>query len=505
MGAILGVGIFLLLQPIVAGWVITGERFFASDVTPSLGGYAAVILGIPLASVGAALFSLRRVQVSPLGVSRRVTPPPPKVWRIIPFLFGIGFILFIWTLFTKTFNVLVAGPGLAMIMIGVVVGGSWLTLQVGRLLAKVGRGASSLLASRRLTDDPQASYRPVSGLVLAVLLGTAVAVIAPTILATVQTPENSGLDSTLRIVLVGPSQGGRNPQESTELLGALRNTMGLAALPLYVSPEEPSGGNARGPAGAGQPFVPGGFPDYIAGTADLEQFPLLGQSAKGASAVFLSGNAMMLLTTDSPIWVDRSLPLVGPESPTYAGSLNDLSLFAILIRTDSPAKLEQVRTLLAPYMIHWGATQVPKTFGEVMQAWAAKFGEAQRVAFAVVALILVMAGCSLAITVMGSLVERQRPFTLLRLSGTPLATLAKVILLESALPLITAAIVAAGLGLALALLVVKALLPKLTVAVLPGATYFITIGAGLTVSLIVMMLTLPILSRMTAPGNAHFE
>ena len=62
-----------------------------------------------------------------------------------------------------------------------------------------------------------------------------------------------------------------------------------------------------------------------------------------------------------------------------------------------------------------------------------------------VALILIVAGCSLAVSAGGGLVERKRPFSLLRLSGALLSTLYKVVLLEVTLPLVGATIRAGAL------------------------------------------------------------
>jgi len=46
-------------------------------------------LAVPLASAVASLLALRRVQISPLGVTRRATPPPPSPWRLAPLAAGI--------------------------------------------------------------------------------------------------------------------------------------------------------------------------------------------------------------------------------------------------------------------------------------------------------------------------------------------------------------------------------------------------------------------------------
>ena len=76
-----------------------------------------------------------------------------------------------------------------------------------------------------------------------------------------------------------------------------------------------------------------------------------------------------------------------------------------------------------------------------------------------VALTLLVAGCSLAVSVGGNLVERKRPFTLLRVSGTPIATLYRVVLLEAILPLAAATVVAAGTAYGIAVLTVDRMAP----------------------------------------------
>ena len=57
---------------------------------------------------------------------------------------------------------------------------------------------------------------------------------------------------------------------------------------------------------------------------------------------------------------------------------------------------------------------------------------------------LVIAGCSLAAGVAGGLSDRKRPFSMLRLAGAPLGLLRRVVVLESSVPLLVAAVVAIG-------------------------------------------------------------
>ena len=73
------------------------------------------------------------------------------------------------------------------------------------------------------------------------------------------------------------------------------------------------------------------------------------------------------------------------------------------------------------------AATPPRTYGE---AFAIRSGRArvQRLVYFAVALTILVAGCSLAVAIGGGLADRKRPFTLLRVSGTPVGTLYRVLL-----------------------------------------------------------------------------
>ncbi len=335
---------------------------------------------------------------------------------------------------------------------------------------------------------------------LAVVLGTAVAVFVPTFVSAQQTPNNA-LSNVLRDQFVGgPSAAvGLAPQTSAQLISQLQAYPGVTVLPIYHNP-------AEAPT---QQVHPGGPPAGLTSVVSCEslaQFPVLGQCPPGAQAVIV--DTMILLTIDDPLWINKELPIVTQDSPSYSGNVSDLYLGGVLVRADNPDTLEKVRTLLTTYGALSGSHLAPETFGEVGQVSATSYLEAERIAFFVVALTLVVAGCSLAVTVVGSLVERKRPFTLLRLSGTPTSALNKVVLLESVLPLVAVALVAGGMGYALTAAVIKALSANsgFSVAVAPpGLAYYLTMVGGLAISLIVIILTLPLLGSTTKPENARFE
>ena len=129
----------------------------------------------------------------------------------------------------------------------------------------------------------------------------------------------------------------------------------------------------------------------------------------------------------------------------------------------------------------------------------------EKIVYAAVALTLIVAGCSLAVAVAGSLVDRKRPFTLLRVSGTQVGVLSKVALLEAAVPLVAATVVAAGIAYGTSLLAFVRLAPTGTAIPQLGHDYYALIGIGLVIACGIITVTLPLLRRMTSPGNVRFE
>jgi hypothetical protein len=114
---------------------------------------------------------------------------------------------------------------------------------------------------------------------------------------------------------------------------------------------------------------------------------------------------------------------------------------------------------------------------------------------------LIIAACSLAVSVAAGLGERKRPFSLLRLTGVPLGVLRQVVTLESALPLLLVAAVSILIGLASAGLFLHS---QVGIAFrVPGFEYWATVLGGLVASLAIIASTFPLLNRMTGPDVAR--
>ncbi len=520
LGAVLGTVIFLLVRPALAGAALVGTQYFESDLTPTVAGYVAMLVGVPIAAAIAALVSLRRVQISPLGVARRATPKPPTFWRLVTLVIGVG--VFVFGLSKTTRNSIGAPvyPGLLLTMVGLVIAGPALTAWAARLFGRVTSGSSALLATRRLADNPRGAFRAVTGLVLAVFLGTMVGLIVPAVNATEATPTAGALSN----ILVG--QVGLPAAAGQKLISGISAIPGAAVYPLYeLQPpggaSSPSGNVKPGPNG--QPGrVPSGSPppgrqrngaakayyssSVAVSCADMRAVGALGQCAAGVKVVQVLDDSLF---NDNPIYDTK--PIVSATTQPYTGDLTTLPLQTVLVKVNSPTTLERVRTYLAvnaPPQVGggYGASPTPpRTFGETLQIRLARATTFEKILYAAVALTLIVAGCSLAVSVGGGLVDRKRPFTLLRVSGTPVNVLSRVVLFEAAVPLVAATVVAAAIAYGTSLLAVLRLAPVGTAIPQLGRDYYTIMGIGLVVAFGVITLTLPLLRRMTAPSTIRFE
>src|SRR5207237_796670 len=120
---------------------------------------------------------------------------------------------------------------------------------------------------------------------------------------------------------------------------------------------------------------------------------------------------------------------------------------------------------------------------------------------------LVIAGCSLAVAVAGGLVERKRPFALLRLSGMRRRELHGVVVAESAAPLLVTAAVSAVAGQVVAalILLVTGNAVRTTIYAPPSIGYWIALAGGIGLALAVVSATLPLLDRMTSLEAVRFD
>jgi hypothetical protein len=139
VGVAIGFGLFVVLRVPLAAVPFTGQPFFPAELSLSLPDILAVAVGVPAAAAVVARLALRRVNISPLGVARRVTPPPPRAWRVLPLLAGLadlGFFAVHGKPASNSGQVEAFSSGFALIMIGLIIAGPWLTMAGARVMAR---------------------------------------------------------------------------------------------------------------------------------------------------------------------------------------------------------------------------------------------------------------------------------------------------------------------------------------------------------------------------------
>jgi hypothetical protein len=481
-GTVVGLGLFFAFRSALATIPFTGERFFTGDLSLGPLDVLLVVLGVPLGAAVAARFALRRVQISPLGVTRRVTPRPPRAWRLILLAAGVAELGYFVGRRPGTTNgqLLAYMSGFVLIMIGLVVAGPWLTLVGSRLLAGRARHAAALIAGRRLADNPQAGFRAVSGLMLALFVTSVASGVMTTILAERGAPRTgSVMSSTLSQTF--DAKNGKGPSPA-EVPAALASIPGVQAVhPVYANPRD----DLSDPRG-----LPGLIP-----CADLALTPELGSCASGAEVAYVYSDLVGIrrASDQPPVW---------STAPVAAASVQTLPLLSVVVATDgSDAAVERARTVLEAAFP--AANRLPSTVADFETNFRNTLVQWQQLANVVIVTSLAIAGCSLAVSVAGGLTERKRPFSLLRLTGVQLGSLRRVVALESAVPLLFVAVVAIGTGFVAAQLFLTSQLDYTLHA--PGVGYYVAVVAGLAASLAIIASTLPLLRRITGPETARNE
>jgi hypothetical protein len=488
-GVAAGFGLLFAVRPALAKIPFTGERFFSADLSLTLLDVLIAAVGIPVAAGVAARVALRRVTISPLGVTRRVTPRAPSAWRVVPLAAGaaeLAYFAYVKNIgaashTSPTTEAVVFLAGVLLMMAGLVVAGPWLTMLAARLVARRAERPATLIAARRLADDPKAGFRAISGLVLAVFIGTCATAIITAIAA-----GNGGgtVDSRLAGVLVdvvgGPDTAPGVPAVSAATRSTLRSIAGVDGVAvIYDRP-------IAGPLG--------GAVEEVVSCADLADVPALGKCQPGAATAIITPNygGDVLRRTQLPdtVWTAADLTVA---------RLKALRVDTVVVGTNgSAAAIERTRTALdRTYPTTFAAETVDELHADNVRL----LDDYRRLAEVVILTSLPIAGWSLAVSVAGGIAERRRPFSLLRLSGTPLRTLRRVIGLEAAAPMLITAAASAGVGLLAAQLFLRAQLDESLRAL--GLAYYLILVTGLVAAMGVIASTLPLLNRMTGPEIAR--
>ncbi|WP_433355734.1 FtsX-like permease family protein [Micromonospora saelicesensis] len=211
LGTLVGLGVYLVGRDLLHRPDARGQLALPTDVLPSSGALAGVVLGLPVVAALATALMLRTVTTSPLGVTRKAARERgPGPWAGLLIGAGVVSIAGIRPAIQQFSGdeevvawlvplLLVAGAFAAMI--GVVIGTGWISYHCGRLLRRHARRAPALLAAGRLMADPWAGSRTFAALLAALIFGAGAAALRAQFAAQDQLDRERNL-------LVGADEGG---------------------------------------------------------------------------------------------------------------------------------------------------------------------------------------------------------------------------------------------------------------------------------------------------------
>lgn len=176
VGSLIGIIGYFAIMPLIMLLNFQNQRFTFEQLWVGSIALVAVVAGVTVLALVSALITLRRVAITPLGVMSRAAEPLPAKWRVLIFLAVVAAAYLVFSNPT-----MLTGLGDAMIY-AVVIGffflvfavvnlvGAWVVAARARVKARHPKDAATMIAMRRILDNPKRAWRNVSGVALAVFV-----------------------------------------------------------------------------------------------------------------------------------------------------------------------------------------------------------------------------------------------------------------------------------------------------------------------------------------------
>jgi len=483
-GALLGTGLARLLVPLAAQLRIDDGRLFASDLvtSPLVAGLAVVVA--TAASVAVAVRRATRSDRGPLSTARETAEQRPRATRLLVLAAGLAALLGISVAGLAG----VAVPGLDLLLVGgfvvtsvgLVLAGPWATLLVSRVALRHARSASGMVALSRIARTPRATFRSVSGLVIAVFMVSVFAVAATTAFAGGPDVELTALDRSVVQVGVDPGLGDGSEDGS-----------GGASVPgLTIAEMRSEAAGLADVAGVTRVVVAGTIVDDFDGTLVLDA-----ADAEAIGVAVPSGAQVVTVLRGVVDQVEAVDPSVRDAAvPTQ-----------LLVLTDgSSAAVDRARTALETSdlpVLGFPSTRAEQVI-DTSDSTAASFAAMANVGMAIATLV---ASASLTVATVAGVLDRRRTFGLLRLVGMPVRTLRSIVVKEAAVPLLAVTLAAVVLGFVVAWTIITGLSGGDRRVGWPDWSYVATLAAASLLAVVSVTATFGTVRRSTAVASTRFE
>ncbi len=164
-GALVGTAVYILTLPLAARVEATGGAWFVGDLWVGWPIVAATLVAVPVIVCFSALLGLRKLIISPLGVARRQQPKGATIWRGLLFLVLLAAYAVIAPTVQRA-EAVVFGVFFGILFLGFSIMGPFVVRLLGYAMTLLARKPATLLAGRRVLDDPHAVWRIVGGITL---------------------------------------------------------------------------------------------------------------------------------------------------------------------------------------------------------------------------------------------------------------------------------------------------------------------------------------------------
>ncbi|MFU8875400.1 FtsX-like permease family protein [Micromonospora sp. SL4-19] len=184
IGALLGTVAYLAGRAILDRPDLDGTRPLPTDVLPALPLIVAIVLGVPLLATALAVLLLRRVVITPFGVLRQSRRQTVHAW---PGLLGLAGLAGFTALNVASRSDFVKQGGLGghkealwvlailacavLLMLGLMLGTAWIGQVSARLLLRLTRRPSALIAARQTLADPYDGSRTYTVILVTTAFG----------------------------------------------------------------------------------------------------------------------------------------------------------------------------------------------------------------------------------------------------------------------------------------------------------------------------------------------
>ncbi len=474
VGSLLGVIGWRILRPVGARFRIDEGRFFPSDLDVAPIVILLVVLGTVTATAIAAGLRIARMRIGPLGVTRERGEARPTIVRIVPLLAGVGLFSLITMIWKRSpidaslLSLLIIG-GFLLTSLGIIWAGPWLTTCVSRIAARLSGSAAGVIASSRIQRHPNATFRSVSGLVLAVFTVSVFAGSASSVLEA-DDPREGERVFPLTLVYAPPVEGASEADVAPLIteLGAIPGVTGVV-----VAMADPD--------------------DDLYWLIPREDAPLVNVAIDDASA---------WIRFDGYNYIWRN---PGDLRSVQAGepSLADPRPAMILVASDGrDGVIDTVRTRLEQSGV---TSSLASTRPDSRDLTTRDFvNSLATLAYIGIAITILIAGISLTISTAASMLERKRVFGLMRLIGMPNRVMNRIVTFEAVAPLIAVLALSIGLGFLVAWMLVEGLSYARTIHA-PDARFYLAVFGSMALAVVSVFTVTGLIRRNTEISQTRFE